>query len=258
MKVNFKMHISFPGMITFLSDFGDRDWFVAAVKGEILKINKKVLIVDITHRLVPYDINSAAFVLKSVYRNFPAGTIHLVVIDPGVGSERKPIIVESAGYYFVGPDNGVFSYIYNKDSRVYKINQKKRLSSTFHARDIFGPSAARLSKGLSPEVLGINRKDYVKFEFPKIKKIKSGIQGEVIYIDHFGNLITNIPNSTDVKELYILKRKVLVKRFYGEGKMDEIIAIKGSCGFYEIASNKRNVKAISSVKIGMKIMARCS
>ena len=91
MKVNFKMHISFPGMITFLSDFGDRDWFVAAVKGEILKINKKVLIVDITHTLIPHDVRSAAFLLKSVYRNFPSGTVHLVVVDPGVGSERIPV-----------------------------------------------------------------------------------------------------------------------------------------------------------------------
>jgi len=245
-------------IITFLSDFGDTDWFVAVVKGEILKINKKVLIVDITHKLVPYNIHSAAFVLRSVYRNFPAGTIHLVVIDPGVGSERKPIIVESAGYYFVGPDNGVFSYIYNKDSRAYKINQKKRLSSTFHARDIFGPVAARLSKGSSPEVLGIMIKDYVKFEFPKIKKIKRGIQGEVIYIDHFGNLITNIPNENETTEFRIKNKKIPVKRFYGEGKMGKIIAVKGSCGFYEIASNKRNVKRISGAKIGMRIIARCS
>lgn len=249
------MHTDSPVIITFLSDFGDTDWFVAVVKGEILKINKKVLIVDITHKLVPYNIHSAAFVLRSVYRNFPAGTIHLVVIDPGVGSERKPIIVESAGYYFVGPDNGVFSYVYNKDSRVFKIKQRKRLSSTFHARDIFGPVAARLSKGSSPEVLGIMIKDYVKFEFPKIKKIKRGIQGEVIYIDHFGNLITNIPNNTDVKELYISKRKAPVKRFYGEGKMGKIIAVKGSCGFYEIVCNKGNTRDILGTIIGIEIMA---
>ena len=190
-----------------------------------------------------------------MYKNFPAGTIHLVVIDPGVGSERKPIIVESAGYYFVGPDNGVFSYVYNKYSKVFKIKQRKRLSSTFHARDIFGPVAARLSKGSSPEVSGIMIKDYVKFEFPKIKKIKRGIQGEVIYIDHFGNLITNIPNSTDVKELYILKRKVLVKKFYGEGKMDEIICLKGSSGYYEIARNKGNAQDILGTSVGIEIMA---
>ncbi len=249
------MHTDSPVIITFLSDFGDTDWFVAVVKGEILKINKKVLIVDITHKLVPYNIHSAAFVLRSVYRNFPTGTIHLVVIDPGVGSERKPIIVESAGYYFVGPDNGVFSYVYNKDSKVFKIKQRKRLSSTFHARDIFGPVAARLSKGSSPEVLGMMIKDYVKFEFPKIKKIKRGIQGEVIYIDHFGNLITNIPNSTDVKELYILKRKVLVKKFYGEGKMDEIICLKGSSGYYEIARNEGNAQDILGTSVGIEIMA---
>ena len=128
-------------IITFLSDFGNKDWFVSAVKGEIFKINKNVLIVDITHTLIPHDVRSAAFLLKSVYRNFPSGTVHLVVVDPGVGSERIPIIVESSGYYFVGPDNGVFSYIYSEDSKVYEIEVKKTVSYTFHARDIFGPTA---------------------------------------------------------------------------------------------------------------------
>lgn len=241
-------------IITFLSDFGDKDWFVAAVKGEILKISKNVLIVDISHRLVSYDIHSAAFVLKSAYRNFPKGSIHLVVIDPGVGSKRKPVIVQSDGYYFVGPDNGIFSYIFNKNSKIYQIKAEKALISTFHARDIFVPAAARLSKGLKPVSLGRRIKNYVKFEFPKVKKKGGKIYGEVVYIDHFGNLITNIPNKIKIKEFRISKKKIFIKKFYGEGKPEEIIGIKGSSGYYEIASNKGSAKNILEAKTDVTIV----
>lgn len=242
-------------IITFLSDFGDKDWFVAAVKGEILKIINDVFIVDITHELNPYDIYSAAFLLKSVYNNFPSGTIHLCVIDPGVGSRRKPIIVESGGYFFVGPDNGIFSYVYDRDRKVYEIKVEGTLSSTFHAREIFGPTAARLAKGLKPQQLGYRVKRFVKFEFPKIKKKKGKIYGEVIYIDHFGNLITNIPNSISISAFFISKRKIFVRGFYGEGDPYEIIGVKGSSGFYEIARNQGSASELLQAKLGMHVWA---
>ncbi len=243
-------------IITFLSDFEERDWFVGAVKGEILKINKHVSIVDITHKLVAHDIHSAAFVLKSVYKNFPRGTIHLVVVDPGVGSERKPIIVESDGYFFVGPDNGVFSYIYNKDSKVYAIKEKKAVGSTFHARDIFGPAAAQLSKGRRPTSLGNRLINYLKFEFPKIKKKNRRIYGEVIYIDHFGNLITNIPNEIKIVKFHMANKRIVVKKCYGEGSMGKLIAVQGGCGYYEIASNRGNARKIARAHIGMNVIAQ--
>lgn len=242
-------------IITFLSDFGDKDWFVAAVKGEILKITRDVFIVDITHELIPYDIHSAAFLLKSVYSNFPAGTIHLCVIDPGVGSERKPIIVESGGYFFVGPDNGIFSYVDDRDRKVYEIKVKGTLSSTFHAREIFGPTAARLAKGLKPRQLGFRVKHFIKFEFPKMKKKKRKIYGEVVYIDHFGNLITNIPNSISVSAFSISKRKIFVRSFYGEGNPHEIIGVKGSTGFYEIARNQGSASEALRAKLGTHVCA---
>ncbi|GAH09086.1 unnamed protein product, partial [marine sediment metagenome] len=225
-------------IITFLSDFGAKDWFVAAVKGEILKINKNAFIVDITHASVPHDIRSAAFILKSVYKNFPTGTVHLAVVDPGVGSERKPIIVKSSGYFFVGPDNGIFSYIYNEDAQVYAIAVKESTSSTFHARDIFGPVAAKLSTDVDPEHLGTKIRDYTTFEFPRSRKKGVKIYGEIIYIDHFGNCITNILNTIDIRELFLSKKRIKVKKFYGEGCPDEIICVKGSSGYYEIACNK--------------------
>ena len=243
-------------IITFISDFGDRDWFVAAVKGKIFEINRNVQILDITHHACAYDIRSAAFLLKSVYRNFPRGTINLVVVDPGVGSERRPIIVQSDNYYFIGPDNGTFSYIYNKNSKVYKISFKKTLSSTFHARDIFGPVAAKISKGVRLKHVGVEVKDYVKFEFPKIRKIGMTISGEIIYIDHFGNLITNIVNDISLKELSISKKMIPLKSFYGEGEMGQIICVKGGSGYYEIAANQASAQSMLGARSGLGVLAK--
>jgi len=243
-------------IITFLSDFGDRDWFVGAVKGEILKIQTQVSIIDITHALTPHDVLGAAFVLRSVYKNFPKGTINLVVIDPGVGSQRKPIIVESDDYFFVGPDNGVFSYVYNKDSKVYAVHTRETIGSTFHARDIFGPVAALLSKNVRPTRLGSRMKNYVKYEFPKTERRRGVVYGEVVYVDRFGNLITNIPNETEVKGFCVADKKVAVKKSYSKGKRGELIAVQGSCGSYEIACYRGNACKIADARIGMSVIAQ--
>ncbi len=243
-------------IITFLSDFGDQDWFVGAVKGEILKIQRQVSIIDITHALTPHDVRAAAFVLRSVYKSFPKGTIHLVVIDPGVGSQRKPIIVESDDYFFVGPDNGVFSYVYNKDSKVYAIGTGETVGSTFHARDVFGPVAARLSKNIRPARLGSRMRNYVRYQFPKTERKSGSVYGEVVYIDRFGNLITNISNDTRIKGFRVAGRQVTVKKSYSQGKMGELIAVQGSCGLYEIACNKGNASRIVNARIGTNVIAR--
>jgi len=240
-------------IITFLSDFGEDDWFVAAVKGEILKIKPNVHIIDITHRIKPHDVGSAAFILKSVFRNFPPGTVHLVVIDPGVGSKRKPIIVHAEPYYFTGPDNGVFSYVYNKHAKVYSIKVKGEVSATFHARDIFAPVAARLASGDAPSSFGGEKCDYISFEFPGLTKNGKRLYGEIVYIDHFGNLITNIPNNIDISSLNISGGEVALKNLYGEGVKGQIICVKGSSGYYEISCNKGNAKELLSVNIGEKI-----
>jgi S-adenosylmethionine hydrolase len=242
-------------IITFLSDFGEDDWFVAAVKGEILKINPNVHIIDITHRIKPHDISSAAFVLKSVFRDFPPGTIHLVVVDPGVGSKRKPIIVHAEPYNFIGPDNGVFSYIYDKHAKVYSIKVKGEVSATFHARDIFGPAAARLASGDAPSSFGGEKCDYISFEFPGLRKNGKRLYGEIVYIDHFGNLITNIPNDTAIRSLSISGKEVAIKNFYGEGVKGQIICVKGSSGYYEISCNKENAKELLSVDTGERVIA---
>ena len=243
-------------IITFLSDFGEDDWFVAAVKGEILKIDSNINIIDITHKIEPHDIKSAAFVLKSVCGNFPPGTVHLVVVDPGVGSKRKPIIVEAEKYSFVGPDNGVFSYIYDRLTKAYAIDVGGKISTTFHGRDIFAPVAARIAIGKLPSDFGSEICDLHRFEFPKVTKRANRLHGEIVYIDHFGNLITNIPNTIDVKNLNISGKEVALKNFYGEGVEGQIICIKGSSGYYEISCNKGDAKELLSVNTGENITAK--
>jgi len=243
-------------IITFLSDFGEDDWFVAAVKGEILKIKPNVHIIDVTHRIKPHDISSAAFILKSVFRNFPPGTVHLVVVDPGVGSKRKPIIVDAEPYYFIGPDNGVFSYIYDKHAKVYSIEVKGEVSATFHARDIFGPAAARIALGNAPSSFGPEKCDYINFEFPGLMKKGKRLYGEVVYIDRFGNLIINIPNTMSIQGLCISGKDIPVKDYYGEGGKGQIICVNGSSGYYEISCNKENAMELLGVNTGEKITAK--
>jgi len=241
--------------ITFISDFGTEDWFVAAVKGEIFKIADDVRLVDITHSIMPFDIRGAAFLLSAVYCNFPKGTVHLAVIDPGVGGKRKPIVVDSLGYYFVGPDNGLFSYMYNRDSRVYQISIPAGASTTFHARDIFGPAAARLATGMEPHELGEQMQDYVRFEKPVLSRIGGFVKGEIVYIDHFGNCITNVPNKAKIKVMQVSGRSIGVKKSYGDGRTDELVCVKGSIGYYEIASNQGSARDRLNAQVGMPIRA---
>ena len=155
-------------VITLLTDFGTADYFVGAVKGAILSVDPQAAIVDITHEIPPQDIEAGAFTLLASYKTFPAGTIHMAVVDPGVGSTRRPIVVIANEQFFVGPDNGIFSYICDRESshRTFHITEEKYFrpspSSTFHGRDIFAPVAAALSKGVKPEELGSEIEDEVR------------------------------------------------------------------------------------------------
>jgi len=242
-------------LITFLSDFGGDDWFVGAVKGEILRYNSDARIIDITHTLPPHDIHSAAFILQAYYKNYPHGTVHLAVVDPGVGGARKPIIVRSDNYLFVGPDNGLFSYIYTDRSEVYQITQNMPASSTFHARDIFGPAAALLAHGQAARTFGPRLMAYERFAFPEIIRDQGKIQGQIVYIDRFGNCITNIPLTMDVHGLKVHDDTVVVKQYYKEGQKGELIAVKGSCGFYEIVINGESAAAYLDAHSGMAVTA---
>jgi S-adenosylmethionine hydrolase len=234
-------------VITLLTDFGTADYFVGAVKGAILSVNPNVVIVDITHEIPAQDIEAGAFTLLAACKTFPAGTIHVAVVDPGVGSARRPIIVTANDQFFVGPDNGIFSYIYAP--RTFHVTAEKYFrpdpSSTFHGRDIFAPVAAALSTGLAPEQFGPEIDDEVRL--PPLE-----MPLRIIHIDRFGNCVTNIrPETFDGKPLTINGRMIsAVRNFYGEAQAGELFAIWGSAGFLEISVNGGSAAQILSAKRG--------
>jgi S-adenosylmethionine hydrolase len=240
-------------LITLLTDFGTADYFVGAMKGVILSINPEARIVDITHEIPPQDIQAGAFTLHAVYQTFPAATIHVVVVDPGVGSARRPVLVCGGSQFFVGPDNGLFSFIFEREreARVFHLTNenyfRQPVSRTFHGRDVFAPVAAALSKGVNAEQLGTEIKDYVRLDQlkPKQKDARS-IQACVIHIDRFGNCVTNL-TSAEISEEVIARGVCLtingreitsVHRFFAEGQQaaGELFAIWGSAGYLEIAA----------------------
>jgi S-adenosyl-L-methionine hydrolase (adenosine-forming) len=242
-------------IITLLTDFGRRDSFVAQMKGVILGIHPKAVIVDITHEIPPFGIREAAFVLRSAHRYFPKGTIHVSVVDPGVGGRRRPLLVVNRRGLFLAPDNGVLSYIYHDHpaSRIHHITAGKyrlKPSSTFDGRDLFAPAAAWLSKGLLPSRLGRKISDPVSFPVPRIKRRKDGVlEGEVVHTDGFGNLITNInrkdlvPWISDGRTAIItIKDKTIegIKSCYAEAGPGELAAIINSDDYLEIYCNQRS------------------
>lgn len=187
-------------IITMISDFGIRSHYVAAMKAIIYRIIPEVNIVDVTHNVTPYNIYEAAFVLRNIYSYFPVKTVHLVVVDPEVGGDRKPIVVTTPQHYFVGPDNGVFSYIYddNKDAgfSVYHLTEthyfRTQISPTFHGRDIFAPAAAWLARGTEPTDVGPRLENFTKLNLPQPVLQGNTLICTIMHIDSFGNAITNL------------------------------------------------------------------
>ncbi|HEY2865866.1 MAG TPA: SAM-dependent chlorinase/fluorinase, partial [Pyrinomonadaceae bacterium] len=181
--------------VALLTDFGTRDHYVAAMKGVILGINRKAVIVDITHEIEPQAIATAAFVLRACYREFPPATVFCCVVDAGVGSERRAIIVSTNGQFFVGPDNGLFSFLYDKSCEITSIENdryfRKPVSATFHGRDIFAPVAGHLSLGVPPNEFGPQVTDPVRLnDIVSTQLDEKTFEGAAIHIDHFGNIVT--------------------------------------------------------------------
>ncbi|MFA5032046.1 MAG: SAM-dependent chlorinase/fluorinase [bacterium] len=242
-------------IIAILTDFGIEDTYSALMKGVMLKTNPELRFVDITHSIPQGDIKKAAFRLFTAYKYFPVNTIFLVVVDPGVGTNRMPIIVKTNDYYFVGPDNGVFSWVYTCERcRVYKIKSiSKDISNTFHGRDVFAPVATKLSKGIKITQLGEELKKWTSFKIPAPQTNKNTIEGEIIDVDSFGNLITNV-ESTKLSE----KVKVMIKGLTITGLKKSYtgvspIAIKGSADFLEISLPNGNCAKKIKANIGTKI-----
>ena len=240
-------------LITLTTDFGDSGHFVAAMKGVILGIAPRARIVDVTHQIAPFNINEAAFVISEAWRWFPKGAIHVVVVDPGVGTTRRPILVEAQGHRFIGPDNGVFTFLYEAGPhKVREITNAramlKNISRTFHGRDIFAPAAAHLAAGEAPPRFGKLIDDAIRSAALKPERVagkKHRWTGTVLKVDRFGNLITNF-HMRDFGELRtrpfeILAGRQIIRRLaltFAESGVGEAAAIEGSSGFLEIAATQ--------------------
>jgi S-adenosylmethionine hydrolase len=249
--------------ISLLTDFGYRDHYVGVMKGVIFRINPQVKIVDISHQVTPHNITEGAFLLYNVYSYFPPGTIFVAVVDPGVGSKRKPILVKTENFYFVGPDNGIFGLIYEeiKNFEVLELNNPRfflsPVSATFQGRDIFAPVAAYLSSGVSPLEMGKAIKNFVRLPFTQPTFKKKEIQGKVIYIDGFGNLVTNIKAPdfipSDKKQLKIkIGNKIIsgLAKNYQEVEKGSLLALIGSSNFLEIAVSEGSAQKKLKGKVG--------
>lgn len=241
-------------VITLLSDYGTRDSYIASMKGAICSVNPVAKIIDITHEVKSQDIIEAAFLISVAYKYFPIRTIHVVIVDPTVGSNRRALLVVTDEYYFIAPDNGVLSFIYETGTvgSVYEINATHyylpEISDTFHGRDIFAPVAAWLSKGIESDKFGEPITDYLKLTLPKPRLIQPKmLKGIVLHIDRFGNIITNITREdlTKAQQEYTtesfrtsLNRNEIagMKKSYYEGMKGELIALIGSHGYLEIAT----------------------
>jgi hypothetical protein len=251
-------------IITLLTDFGLKDPYVASMKGVILSINPQCTLVDITHQVSPYDIKEGAFILAQAYSTFPKGTIHLSVVDPGVGSPRKPILFVTKNYFFIGPDNGLFTFALKREKlkKVIALGKMEfflpEVSPTFHGRDLFAPVAAHLSFGIAPESFGRVIKSWNEISFPEPVLRQEKLIGEVVHIDTFGNLVCNIDYKNLLKfsksrpfVIKIGKRTMRgLKKGYWEGRKDEPMALIGSGGFLEISIREGNAQRLLKVKRG--------
>jgi S-adenosylmethionine hydrolase len=249
--------------IALLSDFGTNDWFVASMKGAILSIDPRAVIVDINHDIPAGDIAAGAFNLLACHGSFPKGTVFVAVVDPGVGSSRAAVALKAGGYVFVGPDNGLFSMIidnyYKSEARSLENTRYflEEISSTFHGRDIFAPVGAHLSRGVAFEKLGPKMKNIVRLSaMPAAQAVKNAIHGSVIYIDRFGNAITNVSSSLARKagRIRIKGHAIPLCGCYGDVKPGKPLAVIGSCGFVEISVNRGNAARNMRLKTGDKVI----
>lgn len=253
-------------IITLTTDYGLRDHYVSALKAMILSINRDVRLVDVSHTIDPQDIMAAAWISRNSAFLYPSGTIHVVIVDPGVGTSRKPIALRIRDQLFVGPDNGLFSLISDgEECEIYELSNTNywgnQRSNTFHGRDIFAPVAAHLSRGVLLDELGTKVDHLVQYKWALPVHDNEGIQGWVMHIDHFGNLITNITaemmsHLTDDAPLKIYIGNTILKkivRTFSDVDPGEPTALIGSSGHLEVVVNSGNAAEMLSANKGTPI-----
>jgi S-adenosylmethionine hydrolase len=252
-------------LITLITDFGIEDTYAGVLKGVILSISPACSIVDITHQIPPQDVRAACFALSTSYAYFPRGTIHLVIVDPGVGSTRRPLLIEIDDYFFIGPDNGVFTAILAQPrlkSAIEITNDEyflAEVSSTFHGRDIFAPVAAHLANGCPPSRFGMPVSDYVLLDWPQTDVVKPGVaQGTIIHIDRFGNLVTSfsrdyIKEITGNRRFQIECAGAVITQMvpsYSHAQPGELCGVFGSSNYLEISITNGSARDILNVQSG--------
>lgn len=258
-------------LITLTTDFGYKDPFVGVMKGVILGINPAARIVDLTHGVAAQDIRGGALALAYSAGYFPAGTIHVMVVDPGVGTERRPILIETEENLFVGPDNGVLSlalegrrvtHVIELADETYHLKPK---SATFHGRDVFAPAAAHLSLGVPPRAFGPEREGYARLEWPEPMRAEDEIKGEVIYIDNFGNLITNVRerdlNSLPRERIAVSLADLTIRGLtpnYASAPPEGYAALINSWGLLEICCFNGHADQRSGADIGDPVHVRAA
>lgn len=257
-------------IVTLTTDFGDGSPYVAAMKGVLLSINPAVTLVDITHNVRPQDVRQGALFLEDVTVRFPPGTIHVAVVDPGVGTDRAVVYAEIGPQRYVAPDNGLLSRLTRRTtpSRLIRLAEPSHwlqpVSATFHGRDIMAPAAARLSLGLEPSRLGPALETLVSLDWPEPQVMAERIEGEVLDVDSFGNLSTTITdellasNSAGRQAVVVCKGRRIegLLRTYGEGRSGELIALVGSSGRLELAVVGGNAAAMLETGVGQRVLVQ--
>jgi S-adenosylmethionine hydrolase len=253
-------------IITLLTDFGSQDYFVGAIKGVVLSINSGATIVDITHEIPPQDVRAGAFNLLAAYRDFPPGTIHVAVVDPGVGSSRMGIVIDCADQFFVGPDNGLFGWICDREKsfRAFELSNEQffrhPVSQTFHGRDIFAPVAAALANGVAVEEFGLAIHELVRLESLVPEILADGrVEASIIHVDRFGNCITDLtPEHFGAGARLVVNGREIacVRSFFSDGEEsdDELFCFFGSAGFLEIAVRNSSAAKILNAKRGDRVI----
>ncbi len=246
-------------VVALLSDFGNADGFVGAMKGVILSINPGVQIVDISHEVQPFNVLEGALILKAHYRYFPKGTVFVAVVDPGVGSERLPIALKLGDYFFVGPDNGLFDLVVRDcegpPSAVILENRELQLpkpNNTFHGRDVFAPAGAYISRGVPLSQFGRSMKYSPKLDFPEVKREGKRLRGEIIYFDRFGNAVTNVPCG-DYSHGEFRGERIEVVPFFQAGRKGRLSAVCGSFGFMELFTPQDSARERFGLREGEEV-----